>query len=206
MPDGVGFTCDDISSDQGCSGDWVVLQYQERGSCVCNSGDDGDARMATLNGPKHLCIDNDGNVIIADTENHLIRKLRVAEGSYQDVIRYREHILPIAEALEETKGHSREAGAQARERVRQAAEELRSEVRSAVREARRNWGEAPEDRTEAASEPHSATETEASADAPRQDREIINILNAVKAGRLSPEEADDLIKAWTEVRDAQPKA
>ena len=44
------------------------------------SGDGGDARMATLNGPKHLCIDNDGNVIIADTENHLIRKLRVAEG------------------------------------------------------------------------------------------------------------------------------
>jgi hypothetical protein len=44
------------------------------------SGDGGDARMATLNGPKHLCIDNEGNVIIADTENHLIRKVRVAEG------------------------------------------------------------------------------------------------------------------------------
>jgi sugar lactone lactonase YvrE len=38
------------------------------------SGDDGDARQATLNGPKHLCLDLDGNVIIADTENHLIRK------------------------------------------------------------------------------------------------------------------------------------
>jgi sugar lactone lactonase YvrE len=34
----------------------------------------GDARTATLNGPKHLCVDHDGNVIIADTENHLIRK------------------------------------------------------------------------------------------------------------------------------------
>ncbi|MEX2142589.1 MAG: hypothetical protein WD894_25270 [Pirellulales bacterium] len=34
----------------------------------------GDARKATLNGPKHLCIDHDGNVIIADTENHLIQK------------------------------------------------------------------------------------------------------------------------------------
>jgi DNA-binding beta-propeller fold protein YncE len=38
------------------------------------TGDDGDAKQATLNGPKHLCIDRDGNVLIADTENHLIRK------------------------------------------------------------------------------------------------------------------------------------
>ena len=38
------------------------------------SGDDGDAIKATLNGPKHLCIDSEENVIIADTENHVIRK------------------------------------------------------------------------------------------------------------------------------------
>jgi NHL repeat len=38
------------------------------------TGDGGDALQATLNGPKHLCIDRDGSVIIADTENHLIRK------------------------------------------------------------------------------------------------------------------------------------
>ncbi len=44
------------------------------------TGDGGDARTATLNGPKHLCIDRDGNVVIADTENHLIRKVMVAEG------------------------------------------------------------------------------------------------------------------------------
>jgi DNA-binding beta-propeller fold protein YncE len=44
------------------------------------TGDGGDARMATLNGPKHLCIDLDGNVIIADTENHLIRKVFLTEG------------------------------------------------------------------------------------------------------------------------------
>jgi sugar lactone lactonase YvrE len=37
-------------------------------------GDGGPARQATLSGPKHLCIGRDGNVIIADTENHLIRK------------------------------------------------------------------------------------------------------------------------------------
>lgn len=44
------------------------------------TGDGSDARSATLNGPKHLCIDKDGNVIIADTENHLIRKVIPAEG------------------------------------------------------------------------------------------------------------------------------
>jgi sugar lactone lactonase YvrE len=43
------------------------------------SGDDGNARLATLNGPKHLCIDRNGNVIIADTENHVIRKYSVGE-------------------------------------------------------------------------------------------------------------------------------
>lgn len=44
-----------------------------------NSGDDGDARMATLNGPKHLCVDLDDNVIIADTANHVIRKVTPAD-------------------------------------------------------------------------------------------------------------------------------
>ncbi len=49
------------------------------------SGDGGDALKATLNGPKHLCIDRDGNVIIADTENHLIRKYSPAEGKIMRV-------------------------------------------------------------------------------------------------------------------------
>ena len=44
-----------------------------------NSGDGDDARQATLNGPKHLCFDLDGNVIIADTENHVIRKYLLRE-------------------------------------------------------------------------------------------------------------------------------
>jgi sugar lactone lactonase YvrE len=39
-----------------------------------NTGDGGNARQATLNGPKHLCLDRDDNVIIADTANHVIRK------------------------------------------------------------------------------------------------------------------------------------
>ena len=38
------------------------------------SGDDGPGKMASLNGPKHLCLDKDGSVLIADTENHTIRR------------------------------------------------------------------------------------------------------------------------------------
>ncbi len=45
-----------------------------------NTGDGGDARRATLNGPKHLCIDRDDNVIIADSANHVIRKYTPADG------------------------------------------------------------------------------------------------------------------------------
>jgi sugar lactone lactonase YvrE len=37
-------------------------------------GDGGDALAATMNGPKHLCVDHDDSVIIADAENHLIRR------------------------------------------------------------------------------------------------------------------------------------
>ncbi|HZN35963.1 MAG TPA: hypothetical protein VFB80_19170 [Pirellulaceae bacterium] len=44
------------------------------------TGDGGPARQATLSGPKHLCIDKDGGIIIADTDNHVIRKL-LADGT-----------------------------------------------------------------------------------------------------------------------------
>lgn len=45
-----------------------------------NSGDGGPARDATLNGPKHLCVDRDGSVLIADTENHVIRRYTPRDG------------------------------------------------------------------------------------------------------------------------------
>lgn len=44
------------------------------------TGDGGDATKATMNGPKHLCVDKEDNVIIADTENHLVRKYLRKEG------------------------------------------------------------------------------------------------------------------------------
>lgn len=43
-------------------------------------GDGGDGRAATLNGPKHLCVDLQDNVIIADAENHMIRRYEPATG------------------------------------------------------------------------------------------------------------------------------
>lgn len=54
----------------------VVNASGEKGA----GGDGGDARLAKLNGPKHLCVDRDDNVIIADAENNLIRKYVPATG------------------------------------------------------------------------------------------------------------------------------
>ena len=39
-----------------------------------NTGDGGPALAATMSGPKHLCVDADGSILIADTENHVIRR------------------------------------------------------------------------------------------------------------------------------------
>lgn len=44
------------------------------------AGDGGDALAATMNGPKHLCIDRDSTVLIADAENNLIRRYVPATG------------------------------------------------------------------------------------------------------------------------------
>ncbi|MBI5691315.1 MAG: hypothetical protein HZC55_14620 [Verrucomicrobia bacterium] len=48
-------------------------------------GDGGPALAATMNGPKHLCIDRDDSVIIADAENHLIRRYIPATGRMERV-------------------------------------------------------------------------------------------------------------------------
>jgi len=43
------------------------------------AGDGGDALKASFNEPKHLCIDASDNVVIADTDNHVIRKYLAKE-------------------------------------------------------------------------------------------------------------------------------
>ncbi len=45
-----------------------------------NSGDGGDALLATMNGPKHLCVDANDDVLIVDTENHVVRKFIAKDG------------------------------------------------------------------------------------------------------------------------------
>ena len=40
-------------------------------------GDDGPALAATFNAPKELAIDREGNLLIVDTENHLIRRIDI---------------------------------------------------------------------------------------------------------------------------------
>lgn len=59
----------------------VVNASGKRGA----TGDGGPALEATLNGPKHLCVDRDGSVIIADAENHLIRRYQPKDGSIHRV-------------------------------------------------------------------------------------------------------------------------
>jgi hypothetical protein len=49
------------------------------------SGDGGDALKAELAGPKHICIDLDQNVLIADTDNHVIRKYSPKDGKISRV-------------------------------------------------------------------------------------------------------------------------
>ena len=44
------------------------------------TGDGGDALAATMSGPKHLCVDLDDTVLIADAENSLIRRYVPATG------------------------------------------------------------------------------------------------------------------------------
>ena len=36
-----------------------------------------------MNGPKHLIVEKSGDVLIADTENHVVRRYRVREGTIE---------------------------------------------------------------------------------------------------------------------------
>jgi streptogramin lyase len=50
------------------------------------SGDGGPARSAQMRGPKHISIDDDDSVLIADTENHVIRRYAPKDGTITRVV------------------------------------------------------------------------------------------------------------------------
>lgn len=50
-----------------------------------HTGDGGPAIEATLSGPKHLCLDRDGTILIADTDNHTIRRYDPQTGQIERV-------------------------------------------------------------------------------------------------------------------------
>jgi len=50
------------------------------------TGDDGPALVARLNGPKHISVDPNDEVLIADTENHVIRRYSPGDGRIRRVV------------------------------------------------------------------------------------------------------------------------
>ena len=50
------------------------------------SGDQGDAKLAQLSGPKGIAVDHDGNILICDTENHVIRIIHQGTGKIETLI------------------------------------------------------------------------------------------------------------------------
>ncbi len=112
------------------------------------------------------------------------------------------------------RGGSRDARHEMRDRVRQAAREMRDKIREAARDVR-NRSHAPADSTTQSSS-HSDADTPTANSQSAQftpgatkklsrDDAVLEILAAVKDGRLEPDEADDLINAWMEVEPPMRK-
>jgi hypothetical protein len=112
------------------------------------------------------------------------------------------------------RGGTREARDQMRERVRQAAREMRATIREAARDvhsrSREERGAAAASSSAESTEPTAGERPRAPArpgatEKLNREDAILEILAAVKDGRLEPDEADDLINAWMEVREADAR-
>jgi DNA-binding beta-propeller fold protein YncE len=92
-----------------------MVDQQGRISTVAGTGKpgpatDGKALQCTLNGPKFLWVNSAGDVLIADTDNHCIRRYQPASGSLTTVVgtgkrgRGNTGGLPTATALDQPHG------------------------------------------------------------------------------------------------------
>ena len=107
----------------------------------------------------------------------------------------------VAQAV---RGGSRDARHEMRDRVRAAAREMRDKIRDAARDMRtrphyQEGGAAQPDAEAPAADSQAAKFMPGATQKLSRDDAILEILAAVKDGRLEPDEADDLINAWMEV-------
>ena len=107
----------------------------------------------------------------------------------------------VAQAV---RGGSRDARHEMRDRVRAAAREMRDKIRDAARDMRtrphhHEGGTAQPDAETPAADSQAAKFMPGATQKLSRDDAILEILAAVKDGRLEPDEADDLINAWMEV-------
>lgn len=102
----------------------------------------------------------------------------------------------LRRAAAEGRMRSREGREETGERIREAALKMRDSIRAAVGEARaRHAGQAPEE-TGPRTRPFSHAAFQG---------DIMDILKAVRDGKLDPEEADEMIAALMEVEQAGPR-
>jgi len=139
--------------------------------------------------------------VVADVEqrvpDHVKEKLRALGRQLRDL---------LSEATAAGANITREERARLKERIRDAAREMRDTIREATRAARRGARASSYSERNSSSSAESSERARASAsdDIPRpgatakisREEAVLQILRAVKEGRLEPEEADDLINAW----------
>jgi DNA-binding beta-propeller fold protein YncE len=77
---------------------WMIRTLAGNGECGC-TGDGGPSLQARLNEPKGVTIDDYGNVYVADSENHVVRKVDRATGVISTVAGTSggEHIRPVVQ-------------------------------------------------------------------------------------------------------------
>ncbi|MHB8093095.1 MAG: NHL domain-containing protein [Syntrophales bacterium] len=65
-----------VITDSSCSSNCSIISTVAGTGVAGYSGDAGDATAAQLNGPQGVSIDTKGDIFIADTNNHRIRKIK----------------------------------------------------------------------------------------------------------------------------------